>query len=76
MMAERGVDLAHTTMRRFKRFRNASITITSIELMHGIRKSQFALGKLRAKGCARDLECGRCSLISVESSNRYSQRFF
>jgi transposase-like protein len=34
----------------FKRFRNASITITGIELMHRIRKGQFALGKLRVMG--------------------------
>jgi transposase-like protein len=32
----------------FKRFRRASITIAGIELMHRIRKGQFALGKLRA----------------------------
>ena len=33
----------------FKRFRNAAITIAGIELMHRIRKSQFALGRLRVQ---------------------------
>jgi transposase-like protein len=32
-----------------KRFRNASITIAGIELMHRIRKDQFKLGKIGAK---------------------------
>ena len=32
-----------------KRFRNASITIAGIELMHRIRKGQFKLGRLRIK---------------------------
>ena len=30
----------------FKRFRNAAITIAGIELLHRIRKGQFALGQL------------------------------
>jgi hypothetical protein len=30
-------------------FRNASITIAEIELMHRIRKGQFNLGRLRIK---------------------------
>ena len=34
----------------FKQFRNASIAIAGIELMHRIRKGQFALGKLRVTG--------------------------
>ena len=34
----------------FKRFRRASITIAGIELMHRIRKGQFALSKLRTTG--------------------------
>ena len=34
----------------FKRFRNASITIAGIELVHRIRKGQFALERLRARG--------------------------
>ena len=33
----------------FKRFRNASITIAGIELMHRIRKDQFKLGKVGAR---------------------------
>ena len=34
----------------FKRFRNAAITIAGIELMHRIRKGQFALGRLGVQG--------------------------
>jgi hypothetical protein len=34
----------------FKRFRNASITIAGVELMHRIRKRQVALGKLPVAG--------------------------
>ena len=34
----------------FKRFRNAAIIIAGIELMHRIRKDQFALGRLRVQG--------------------------
>jgi hypothetical protein len=34
----------------FKRFRNASITIAGIELVHRIRKGQFALKRLRVRG--------------------------
>jgi len=33
----------------FKRFRNAAVTISGIELMHRIRKGQFNLTKLRLK---------------------------
>ncbi|MFM0229624.1 hypothetical protein [Paraburkholderia sediminicola] len=33
----------------FKRFRNAAITISSVELMHRIRKGQFNLVQLRLK---------------------------
>ena len=32
-----------------KRFRNASITIAGIELVHRIRKGQFKLGRFRIK---------------------------
>ena len=32
-----------------KRFRQASITIAGIELMHRVRKGQFKFGKLRIK---------------------------
>lgn len=39
-----------------KRFRNASITIAGVELMHRIRKGQFKLGKLRVnEGRAPDI---------------------
>jgi transposase-like protein len=34
----------------FKRFRNAAITIAGFELMHRIRKGQFALGHLELQG--------------------------
>jgi transposase-like protein len=36
----------------FKRFRNAAITVAGIELMHCIRKDQFALGCLGIQGRA------------------------
>lgn len=36
----------------FKRFENAAITIAGIELMHCIRKGQFALGCLDMQGQA------------------------
>ncbi len=44
----RSIKLRLDPMLGFKRFRRASITIAGIELMHRIRKGQFALGKLRA----------------------------
>ena len=44
----RSIKLRLGPMLGFKRFRRASITIAGIELMHRIRKGQFALGKLRA----------------------------
>jgi len=34
----------------FKRFRNASITIAGIELVHRIKKGQYSLEKLRVIG--------------------------
>ncbi|WNC95201.1 IS6 family transposase (plasmid) [Paraburkholderia sp. FT54] len=36
----------------FKRFRNAAITLSGIELVHRIRKGQFSLAKLRLKDTA------------------------
>lgn len=36
----------------FKRFRHAAITIAGVELMHRIRKGQFALSKIVAAGKA------------------------
>jgi hypothetical protein len=36
----------------FKPFRNGAITIAGIELMHRIRKGQFALGHLELQGGA------------------------
>jgi hypothetical protein len=33
----------------FKRFRNAAITVSGIELVHRIRKGQFSLAKLGLK---------------------------
>ncbi len=44
----RSVKLRLAPMLGFKRFRNASITIEGIELVHRIRKGQFALGRFRA----------------------------
>jgi transposase-like protein len=46
----RCVKLRLGPMLGLKRFRRASITIAGIELMHRIRKGQFALGKLRVNG--------------------------
>jgi transposase-like protein len=46
----RSVKLQLGPMLGLKRFRNASITITGIELIHRIRKGQFRLGKLRVNG--------------------------
>ena len=43
----RSVKLRLGPMLGFKRFRNASITIAGIELVHRIRKGQFALGRFR-----------------------------
>jgi hypothetical protein len=34
----------------FKQFRNAAVTIAGIELMHRIRKGQFALRRLGVRG--------------------------
>jgi transposase-like protein len=45
----RSIKLRLGSMLGFKRFRNASITIAGIELMHRIRKGQFKLGRLRIK---------------------------
>ena len=39
-------------MLSFKAFRNAAITIAGIELLHRIRKGQFALGRLGVQGQA------------------------
>jgi transposase-like protein len=36
----------------FKRFRNAAITVSGIELVHRIRKGQFSLAKLGLKDTA------------------------
>jgi transposase-like protein len=45
----RSIKLRLGPMLGLKRFRNASITIAGIELMHRIRKGQFNLDKLRFK---------------------------
>ena len=45
----RSIKLRLGPMLGFKGFRNASITIAGIELMHRIRKGQFKLGWLRIK---------------------------
>jgi hypothetical protein len=36
----------------FRRFRNAAITLSGIELVHRIRKGQFSLAKLHLKDTA------------------------
>ena len=46
----RSIKLRLSPMLGFKRFRNASITIAGIELVHRIRKGQFALKRLRVRG--------------------------
>ena len=43
----RSIKLRLGPMLGFKRFRHATITIAGIELMHRIKKGQFALDKLR-----------------------------
>ncbi len=48
----RGVKQRIAVMLGFKRFRNAAITIAGIELMHRVRKGQFALGRLGVQGGA------------------------
>ena len=45
----RGVKQRIAVMLGFKGFRNAAITIAGIELLHRIRKGQFALGRLAFK---------------------------
>ena len=46
----RSIKLRLGPMLGLKRFRNASITIAGIELVHRIRKGQVKLGKLRVTG--------------------------
>ena len=41
-----------TPMLGFKQFRTAAITIAGVELLHRIRKGQFALGRLDIHGRA------------------------
>jgi transposase-like protein len=48
----RSVKQRIAVMLGFKGFRNAAITITGIELLHRIRKGQFALGSLGVQGRA------------------------
>ena len=48
----RSVKQRVAVMLGFKRFRNAVITIAGVELMHRIRKGQFALGRLGVQGRA------------------------
>jgi hypothetical protein len=69
IMAERGIDLAHTTilrwtqhyvpkfekqwvypMRGFKRFDNAAVAISGIELAQKIKKGQFDTSELKLEG--------------------------
>ena len=48
----RGVKQRISVMLGFKGFRNAAITIAGIELLHRIRKGQFALRRLGVQGLA------------------------
>ena len=48
----RGIKSRTRPMLGFKNFDCAAITIAGVELLHRIRKSQFALGRLRLKGKA------------------------
>jgi transposase-like protein len=48
----RGIKSRTRPMLGFKNFDCAAITIAGVELLHRIRKSQFALGRLRLKGQA------------------------
>ena len=48
----RNVKFRAKVMLGFKRFRNAAITIAGIELMHRVRKGQFALRRLGVHGRA------------------------
>jgi transposase-like protein len=48
----RSVKQRIAVMLGFKKFKNAAITIAGIELMHRIRKGQFALGRLGVQGRA------------------------
>ena len=48
----RGVKQRIAVMLGFKVFRNAAITIAGIELLHRIRKGQFALRRLGVQGRA------------------------
>jgi transposase-like protein len=46
----RSIKLRLGPMLGFKRFRHAAITIAGVELMHRIRKNQFAPSRFRAAG--------------------------
>ena len=46
----RGVKSRIGPMLGFKDFDRAAVTISGIELLHRIRKGQFALGRLRIQG--------------------------
>ena len=48
----RGIKFRTRPLLGFKNFDCAAITIAGVELLHRIRKSQFALGRLRLKGQA------------------------
>ena len=48
----RGVKSRIKPMLGFKFFDRAAVTITGIELLHRIRKGQFALGRLGVQGRA------------------------
>jgi transposase-like protein len=49
MMAERGIKSRTGPMLGFKNFNSAAITLAGVELLHRIRKEQFALSRLQLK---------------------------
>jgi hypothetical protein len=66
----RGVKQRIAVMLGFKVFRNAAITIAGIELLHRIRKGQFALRRLGVQGrCTCSLERGASGLNIAQRSN-------
>jgi DDE domain len=61
----RNIKSRTNAMLGFKRFRNTTTTISSIELIHRIRKNQFDLPAFfpQAHRCISSLECGLVQLI-------------
>jgi transposase-like protein len=66
----RGIKSRTRLMLGFKNVDYAAITIAGVELLHRIRKGQFALHRLRLKDQAApyDLECSPCCINDCLSS--------